>query len=117
GDHVAAHVVVETGQPQAGAFAGDVALAQAAVDAAASAGDIDDEVIGDDVEALRAALGDDAGPGPVVQHVILDEAVVAAVDVDAPAEGHRVQRTEDGVALERVLVAIGGGRVRAARAG
>ena len=56
------------------------------------------EVVVEDVEALRPVFGRDRGAVEVVDDVVLDEAVVAAVDGDAPLELRRRRAAVDGVA-------------------
>src|SRR5205823_6674759 len=84
--HVVAYVIVGPAEPES--IPGGARI----VNAQAGAVDSHNEVVGDDVVGLRTGFGDETGAGPVVQDVVLDQAVAAVVDVDAPDVGHRRQR-------------------------
>ena len=73
------------------------------------------EVVVEDVEAFRPVLGRDRGAVVVVDDVVLDQPVVAAVDGDAPLELRLDRAAIHRIAQQRELVAVGRRRQRAAR--
>src|SRR5690606_3941588 len=83
GRDIVPDVIVGTDEPESRALPAGESGVRAA---AAVPHDADDEVPLDDIEVLRSVLGDDPGAGDVVEDVVAHQALVAAVDGDAPLE-------------------------------
>ena len=86
---LSAHVVVRPAEPEPHALARDAAARSRRARRGRRCDDARHEVAVEDVEALRAVLGDDAGATDVVDDVVLHEPVVRVVDRDAPFLGRR----------------------------
>src|SRR5262249_44569111 len=71
-------------------------------------GDIDNEVVVNDIVALVSLHRHDAGARPVINDVVLDQPIVAVIYRDPPPEGHWLQGADHRVADKRVLIAIRG---------